>query len=95
MERQLLHIQSALVSRIASGRAAYASTLHRCDGDGGHESSCSEALRGRPNRVVAMCDEAPLQSIACAWYFARHRRLAGPSRRGILMPCSTRTRPER
>jgi hypothetical protein len=38
----------------------------RCDGDGGHESSCSEALRGRPNRVVAMCDEAPLQSIACA-----------------------------
>ena len=39
----------------------------RCDGHGGHnKSSCSEALRGRPNRVVAMCDGAPLQSIACA-----------------------------
>jgi hypothetical protein len=67
----------------------------RCDGDGGHESSCSEALRGRPNRVVAMCDGAPLPIYRLCMYFARHRSLAGPSRRGILMPCSTRTRPDR
>lgn len=59
--------------------------------DGGHESSCLEALRGRPNRVVATRD-GPSSNLSLVHYL---RGTAGPSRRGIAMPCSTRDRPYR